>query len=220
MIYISSVSKERFSPEIIHKLGRANQISLERLPICTQAQLTREGRSSPAGQPGWLSGSKPTISLLGLLEEKAVFTQLSFKTAAFRSATFMNKAKSVCPLLLCHWVLFLKYIKREYMGIWSLIWTCLMLGMSGNSPCMRENHLAFPHLTLPSPRVNFCSEAKRIKTLPLEPSCINRDTVTNASFNTGENFRQLFILSSTEKSLKFSTQQPLQSKWITPKQFS
>lgn len=41
------------------------------------------------------------------------------------------------------------------------------------------HHSLYPVLLL---RVKFCSEAKRMKTLPLATSCINRDTVTNASF--------------------------------------
>lgn len=64
---------------------------------------TNHGRQEQPRGAAWLvlSDSKPTISLLGLVEEKAVFTQLSSKTAGFRSATFMNQAKSVWPVLLC-----------------------------------------------------------------------------------------------------------------------
>jgi len=49
-----SISKERFSPEIIHKLGRANQINLERLSICTQAQLKKQRRRKQPRGPAWL----------------------------------------------------------------------------------------------------------------------------------------------------------------------
>lgn len=66
------------------------------------AEVTKQRRQE---QPGWFFlTSKPTSSLFGLLEEKAVYTA-GLKAAGFRSATFMYQAKPVWPVLLCPQVL-------------------------------------------------------------------------------------------------------------------
>lgn len=85
-------------------------------------------------------------------------------------------------------------VKPEYMAIWSTIWTQSTLGVQ--AMVFWEKTIQSSHHSPPSVLVgvHFCSEARRMKTSPSAISCINRDTVTSASFNTTENFGQLFML--------------------------
>lgn len=129
----------------------------------------------------------------------------------------MTPAKPVWPVLLCPRVLCQEACKAWVRGDLKSNLNLLNAG-NGRRWLLNERKpfgLSTTHLTL------YCFlesiSAVRLKDWKhyLWTSCIDRDTVTNASFNTRENFWQVFILPGTKKSLRFSTQESLQSKWIT-----
>lgn len=140
---------QRFSLEVIHKLGRANQINLEWLSIWTQAKLTKQRKWEQPRGPAWL--------VLSDFQTHYQFVRLVRRKSSLHSCIWRLLGSGLPPL----WIKLnlyglynsvpefcvRKYIKPEYMGIWSAIWTCSMPGMTGNGCCMRENCLAFPPLT-------------------------------------------------------------------------